>query len=615
MIQSYRFIDEPMKRLSLLLAALAAMPACVQAGWPDGTLFTAPFGPNGTWNLYKTVSAPMTWADAQAAAERSVDPLGKTGKPGHLVCISSAAENMFVRQKVEGGCIWLGLTDNEKRGGKEAHDNPRGGWRWLTGEPLTYTAWRSMEPNDAGTGEDGVAMESAGRWGDWPDGVDGFSEWRHSSMIEWETRSPEPVPGAIKIERILPEKWTIDFSAKEDAPGSGPWSVASVVGLDTYSIWTVVRDLQDMMLPEGGIFRMERMNYHIERGQFFAGGWIEIKDNPKIPMNMGPCAAVHVGKVKLEKPGTWSINVHGDDYFAVRFPGQKWKSVAGLGGIDPLDPETMYFECESGDGNSIGVIDLPAGESRVEVMLANRLHDGMIQVLAAPGEHKMDGSTDQWRVMGHKAAGDLAWPGVSSKGWMVIRRDLLAGAKPMELLKDAMALSDSAPSVTAEGVEKLNYMDSDGASEPKFPNPSELPGDKPGSQNQFVVMAQAELVIPRDGLYHIGICSDNRAALRIADQKWIRFVRDNSYRGKIEGDTMFTEDADTIGNYGMLFGEVELKKGSYTIESFYMNRDVPCTLAVFGAPAGYAPRLLAKDGGKIEPDIDGMPMVMPAAVK
>ena len=559
----------------------------------------------------------MTWTEAQSAAERSVDPLGKTGKPGHLVCISSAAENMFVYQKVQGHYIWIGLTDNEKRGGKEAGNDRKNGWHWLSGEPLTFEAWRSMEPNEFEvTGEDGVAMESSGGWGDWPTGSEGQSEFRHASMIEWETRSPDPVPGALKIERVLPAKWSVDIlNSEREVQGEGPWSVISTLGVQTFSIWTALSDLQDAMQREHVTYRLPRMNYHIEHGQFFAGGWTEIKDNPKSPMITGPCAALHVGKVKLDKPGTWSINVHGDDYYAVRFPGHKWKSVTGSGGIDPLDPETMYFECESGDGRSIGVIDLPAGESTVEVFLGNRIFDGMIQMLAAPGVHAMDGSTDQWRVLGHKAAGELAWPGVGSKGWTVIRKDLPAGAKPMELLKDGMALPESAPSVTAENVEKLNYIDSGGPSEIKFPNPVDLPGDQPGAQNQFVVMAQAELVIPRDGLYHIGIYSDNRSALRIADQQWLRFVRDNSYRGKIEGDTMHTEDPDRIGNYGMLFGEMELKKGTYTIEAFYVNTKAPTSLSVFGAPAGYAPRLLTKDGGKIEPDIDGMPMVMPAPAK
>ncbi|MEK7950036.1 hypothetical protein [Luteolibacter soli] len=608
-----------MNRLLPLIATLVAAPASLHAAWPNGTFFTAPYGPGGTWNLYKTVDTTMTWTEAQSMAERSVDPLGKTGKPGHLVCIGSAAENMFVYQKVLGHYIWLGMSDNEKYGGKEAGSDRTKGWHWVTGEPVTFQAWRSMEPNEyLPTGEDAVAIESSGRWGDWAIGSDGQQmDFRNASMIEWETRSPGPVPGAERIRRVLPAKWRVDLSNNErNGPGDGPWTVMSVLGIQSFSIWTAVMDLQvRMSLLKDSTRRCQRVNYHVEYGISLAGGWTEVKDHPDFPMVKDTCAALHVAKVKLDKPGTWSINVHGDDYYAVRFPGHKWKSVSGLGGIDPLDPETMYFESESGDGNSIGVIDLPAGESTIEVLLVNRTADGMIQVLAAPGEHVLDGSTDQWRDPGHKAAGDLAWPGIGSKGWTVIRKDLPAGAKPMESLQDAMGLPASAPSVTAENVEKLNYIDSDGASDIKFSNPVEVPGDRPGAQDQFMVMAQAELVIPRDGLYQIGIYSDSKAALRIADQKWLRFVRDNTYKGKLEGDTIHVEDEDRNGNYGMLFGEVELKKGSYTIEALYVNLKSPCALSVFGAPAGYAPRLLAKDGGKIEPDIDGMPLVMPAAAK
>ncbi|MEK7950031.1 lectin-like protein [Luteolibacter soli] len=603
-----------MNRLSLLLTALVAVPASLQAAWPDGTLFTAPFGPGGTWNLYQAVSKPMTWTEAQSAAERLVDPLGKTGKPGHLVCISSAAENMFVYQRVQGFYIWTGLTDNEKRGGKEARDDRNGGWHWITGEPYTFQSWRSYEPNEMeATGEDAVSIGASGRWLDMPNGADGQTENKQASMIEWETRSPEPVAGAVKLERVLPEKWSVDLSAwKGEVIGEGPWTVMSSVGLDTFSIQTVAQGLDEQIHAMQTAFRMPRLNYHVEHITLFAGGWVEIKDFPAFPMRAGPCGALHVAKVKLDKPGTWSINVHGDDYFAVRFPGHKWKSVRGLAGIDPLDAETMYYECESADGCGIGVIDLPAGESTIEVMLGNRVNDSMIQVLAAPGEQTMDGSTDQWRLPGHKAAGDLAWPGVSSKGWTVIRKKPPVGAKPMEKLMDGMALPENAPAVTAEGVEKINYIDSDGASDIEFPNPVELPGDEPGPQDQFVVMAQAELVIPRDGLYHIGIQSDSRCALRIADQQWLRIIRDTSYHVKVEGDTIHTENPDRKSTNGQLFAEIELKKGSYTIEAFYVNVKGPTSLAVFGAPAGYAPRLLAKDGAKIEPDIDGLPLVMPA---
>jgi hypothetical protein len=491
-----------MNRLSLLLTGLAMAPALLQAAWPDGTLFTAPYGPRGTWNLYKKVNTPMTWTEAQSAAERTVDPLGKTGKPGHLVCIGSAAENMFVYQKVGGRYVWAGLTDSEGRGATEAGSDRTKGWRWLTGEPYTFQAWRSLEPNEFHTtGEDGMAIEHSGRWRDVSIGADDQPEIEHPSMIEWETKSPVPVPGAERIERVLPEKWPVDLlSWKGEVLGDGPWTVMSTMEVDPDSIWTVIDGLQQAMSAESAAYRMKWMNYRMEPViKKTGGGWVEISNTPRFPMAKGPCAALHVAKVKLDKAGTWSINIHGDDYSAVRFPGHKWKSVTGLGGIDPLDPETLYYECESGDGCMIGVIDLPAGESTVEVLLGNRMYDGMIQMLATPGEHTMDGSTDQWRLPGHTAKGDLAWPGVGSKGWTVIRRNLPAGAKPMELLKDGMSLPDSAPSVTAEEVDKINYIDSGAASDIEFPNPVELPGDQPGGQDQFVVMAQAELVIPRDG--------------------------------------------------------------------------------------------------------------------
>ncbi|MEK7950034.1 hypothetical protein [Luteolibacter soli] len=609
-----------MNRLSPLLAALALAPVTLQAsdiGWPDGTLFTAPFGPGGTWNLYKVVSTPMTWTEAQSAAERSVDPLGKTGKPGHLVCISGAAENMFVYQKVEGRWIWAGLTDSEKRGGKEAGSDRNGGWHWVTGEPYTFQLWRSSEPNEYhATGEDGVAVGHAGRWLDMSIGADGQMETKNPSMIEWETRSPGPVPGALKIEPVLPKKWAVDLSAwKGESIGEGAWTVMSTLDLDASSIWTVVQGLQEAMPAETTAYHIAWMNYRVEPpSKKTAGGWMEIPNNPRFPMQMGPCAALHVAKVKLDKPETWSVNVHCDDYVAIRFPGHKWKSASGLGGIDPLDAETIYQECGTGDGNVIGVIDLPAGESTVEVLLGSSQYDAMIQMLTAPGEHAMDGSTDQWRKPGHTAKGTVAWPGVSSKGWSVIRKNLPAGGKLMEKLMDGMALPESAPTVTAEGVEKINYIDSGAPSDIKFPNPVELPGDEPGGQDQFVVMAQAELVIPRDGTYQIGINSDNRCALRIADQKWKRTMRDQTYHVKIEGDTMHSEEPETMGMAGQFVGEIELKKGSYTIEAFYVNVKGPTVLSVFGALAGFPPRLLAKDGGRIEPDVSGLPLVKPVIV-
>lgn len=596
--------------LAIPFALHAATSVTFAQTVPHGAYLTAPYGPGGTWNLYQANSVPSTWSQAQAKAEATLDPLGGSGKKGHLVTIGSAAENMFVYQKVLGHFIWMGMTDNEKWGGKEAGANRKGEWRWVTGEPITYTAWRSPEPDafNAG-GEDAVAMEYSGRWADWPNGAENEEAVRHASMTEWDTQSDKPIPGAIKIGPVLPAAWPVDlFQSKAPVRGKGPWLVTSSIGFNAQALESVVNQLTATM-GESALHRIPRLNYNASLDKFYGGGWVEITDHPNFPFITGGSGVLHLAKIRLEKPGTWSFNVHCDDYAAVRIRGQKWKSVTGLGGTDPQDTSVMYYACESGDGCMVGTVDLPAGETVMEVVLGNRIFDGMIQILAAPGEVTTDGGTDQWRFPGYKAGGDLAWPGMDSAGWTVSRTDRPATAPRLSNLMDGLPLAESGTGKTVEGVEKINYIDSDSAGDIEFPNPAEFPGDQPGGQDQFVVKATGNLVIRRDGVYHIGIHAENHCALRVVGQNWIRFVRDTGYCGKLEGDTIYGDTPTFMGTNVQLLGEMKLAKGSYKMEALYVDIVGPSTFSVFAAPAGFAPRLLAKDGAKIEPDIDGLPLV------
>ena len=52
-----------------------------------------------------------------------------------------------------------------------------------------------------------------------------------------------------------------------------------------------------------------------------------------------------------------------------------------------------------------------------------------------------------------------------------------------------------------------------------------------------------------------------------------------------------------------------MKKGEYPIEILYAETNGPSVLSVFASPAGYPPRLLEKGGAKIQPDVDGLPLV------
>lgn len=545
--------------------------------------------------------------DFAAAAK---DPRGGTNKMGHLVTIGSAAENMFVYQFVEGNHLWIGLTDNEKFGGREAGSDRLGGWRWVTGEPLgDYAPWRGTEPNNEGPGgKDAVAVGYNGHWSEWAIGT-GVVQDQLPFLIEWDTQLANPVEGVRTIGRVLPQRWPADIlTGKGTIEGTGPWTTCSVMNLDGHSLREMLAGFLPGLTDDIPRYRMPRLNYHLSGSHFSVGGWIAIAGAPAHPCEEKGCGALHVATVHIATPGVWSFNIHGDDFFAVRFPGLKWKSATGLGGMDPLDAETLFYDTASGDGGAIGVIELPAGDHRMEVLLGNRLHGMMLQVLAAPGAFTCEGATDTWRLPAHKSAGELAWPGISADGWTVTRTLVPDGGSLLRNLRSAFKLLDKEAGFSDHGLDRINFIDSGAAGDIEFPDPVSFPGDTPGDQNNFAIRATATLVIPRDGDYHIGVHSEEHSALCIGGQMWTAQLRSTGGTGRMDGDTLWEEEAGFAGTNTQNVAAITLQKGEYPIEVLYAETTGPSVLSVFASPAGYPPRLLTKGGAKIEPDVDGLPL-------
>jgi len=111
---------------------------------PVLTGFTSQTNYNGH-SYYRSTSS-MTWTNARTAC---------ANMGGHLVTITSAAENTFVFNTWPSG--WIGFTD----------EAVEGQWRWVTNEVVTYTNWNGGEPNNAGN-EDYAQFVSGGRWNDLP---------------------------------------------------------------------------------------------------------------------------------------------------------------------------------------------------------------------------------------------------------------------------------------------------------------------------------------------------------------------------------------------------------------------------------------------------------------
>jgi hypothetical protein len=156
-------------KLKILLILLLPLSLLGQTFTHSGTIRTEGnvAVPGVTVNLYKRTTPVITgftnqqnynghsyyrstgsafWSAAKAACEN----MG-----GHLVTVTSAAENSFIFNLWPSG--WIGLTD----------EVTEGQWRWVTGETYSYSSWNSGEPNNAGN-EDYVQFVGSGRWNDLP---------------------------------------------------------------------------------------------------------------------------------------------------------------------------------------------------------------------------------------------------------------------------------------------------------------------------------------------------------------------------------------------------------------------------------------------------------------
>ncbi len=137
-----------------LLALLVALP---QVKATAAVVYNSSNG-----HYYEMVSANLNWDDAKAAAQART----YLGTSGHLVTITSQAEEDFINSNFGGTFFWVGGV--QAPGSVE----PAGGFGWVTGEPFVYTDWNSGEPNngapDNNGSEDVIQRTSNNHWNDVP---------------------------------------------------------------------------------------------------------------------------------------------------------------------------------------------------------------------------------------------------------------------------------------------------------------------------------------------------------------------------------------------------------------------------------------------------------------
>lgn len=160
--------------LVLLVLSLAGTVALAHANG-------GPVQNSDNGHYYEPVTGAISWQDARDAAAGSVF----NGCPGHLVTITSQAENDFLvnafPQAVTGpgnrDYYWLGGFQPAPFEVPGPDPDPAAGWEWVTGELFSYTNWTAGEPNDSSANAENVLSffhpAGSGRWNDFPDVLSG----------------------------------------------------------------------------------------------------------------------------------------------------------------------------------------------------------------------------------------------------------------------------------------------------------------------------------------------------------------------------------------------------------------------------------------------------------
>jgi hypothetical protein len=107
------------------------------------------------------------------------------------------------------------------------------------------------------------------------------------------------------------------------------------------------------------------------------------------------------GKVRIPRAGDWTLGVHSDDGFALRFVGAPFASVSGVGTMDEYFPEYIQVAVPTGDSNTRAVLkNLAAGDYVIELVYFQRATGAAIEVYAAEGEFVEDADAPAWGLIG-----------------------------------------------------------------------------------------------------------------------------------------------------------------------------------------------------------------------
>lgn len=122
----------------------------------------------GNNHYYDWVPGRSTWQQARISA----NGMFHLGQIGQLATVTSAAEGSFITDSVRNDFGWLGAFQDTLA---PDYSEPAGGWRWVTGEPWSYTNWAGGQPDNFGGAQNFIRTLGA-PWDDLDNNASGSVE-------------------------------------------------------------------------------------------------------------------------------------------------------------------------------------------------------------------------------------------------------------------------------------------------------------------------------------------------------------------------------------------------------------------------------------------------------
>lgn len=213
---------------------------------------------------------------------------------------------------------------------------------------------------------------------------------------------------------VMPAPWFPLTGMGEPSSVAGKWGFRQIWGAGRAdAVVTAVGIAQAVNQPEF-TGRVQDTNVaFINFGYGGTAGGFMLDDLP-FPAEAAGLASedfVVVARARVVVPtrGDWTIGIHSDEGFALRFIGAPFGSVAGNGARDDDFPEYMAMPVPTADSSTFGVINnLAAGQYDLELVYFQRTGAAFCEIYTAPGALTGDADSADWQLIG--AAG----------GWQIV---------------------------------------------------------------------------------------------------------------------------------------------------------------------------------------------------